>query len=284
MKRHLIISALLFLMLGIPYYSNAQVMDSPPRDGVYDKIHTNERKPIPYSALREADVVWSNRIWRAIDLRQKLNQPFYFPENPHNGWRNFMTVVMDALKEGTITAYQISPTDEFTVPLTYEEIISNLERSDTVQLTRPYPPYEPYDTVLSTKFNSQDVKMIRLKEDVYFDKQRSIMDVRIIGLCPVRDSYDENGVFRGKEPLFWIYYPEIRPVLAKAEVFNRFNDAERRTYEDIFWKRMFESYIIKEKNVYDRKIADYAQGLDALLESERIQNELFLFEHDLWEF
>ncbi len=119
--------------------------------------------------------------------------------------------------------------------------------------------------------------MIRIKEDIYFDKQRSQMDVRIIGVCPVRDNYDENGVFRGKEPLFWIYYPEIRPVLAKAEVFNRFNDAERRTYEDIFWKRMFESYIIKEKNVYDRKVADYAQGLDALLESERIQNQLFSF-------
>lgn len=284
MKRHIIIAAILFLMTGISLGSFAQVMDSPPRDGVYEKIHSFERKPIPYAPLREADVTWQNRIWRAIDLRQKINQPFYFPENPYSGWRNFMTVVMDALKEGTITAYQISPTDEFTVPLTYQEILSNLESSDTVQLTRSYPPYDMYDTVLSTRFSSLDVKMIRIKEDWFFDKQRSQMDVRILGICPVRDNFDENGNFRGKEPLFWIYYPEIRPVLAKAEVFNRFNDAERRTYEDIFWKRMFDSYVIKEKNVYDRKIADYAQGLDALLESQRIQGELFKFEHDLWEF
>ncbi|HRY33222.1 MAG TPA: gliding motility protein GldN [Bacteroidales bacterium] len=284
MKRSVITIALLFLLAGVTLRSGAQVMDSPPRDGIFDKIHTVERKPIPYSALREADVIWSNRIWRAIDLRQKINQPFYYPENPHNGWRNLMTVIMDALKEGTISAYQISPTDEFTSPLTYEEILGSLERTDTVQLVRPYPPYDMYDTVMTTKFNPMDIKMFRLKEDVYFDKQRSEMGVRIIGLCPVRDNFGEDGVFRGKEPLFWVYFPEIRQILAKAEVFNRFNDAERRTYEDIFWKRMFDSYIIKEKNVYDRKIADYAIGLDALLESERIQDELFKFEHDLWEF
>lgn len=280
MKKQIILF-LLSIVLGSAY---AQVMDSPPRDGVFDKIHTVERKPIPYSPLREADVVWSTRIWRAIDFRQKINQPFYYPENPYNQWRNLMTVIMDALKEGTITAYQVTPTDEFTVPLTYQEIMSRLESSDTVQLPRPYPPYDLYDTVIQVKFNPNDIKMLRIKEDQFFDKQRSMMDVRIIGVCPVRDNFDENGNFRGRDPLFWLYFPEIRPVLAKSEVFNRFNDAERRTYDDIFWKRMFDSYIYKEKNVYDRKIIDYAQGLDALLESERIKGELFKFEHDLWEF
>ena len=284
MKTRIILFALTILGLGLSLNGYSQVMDSPPRDGVFDKIHTNERKPIPYCALREADVVWSKRIWRAIDLRQKINQPFYYPENPQNGWRNLMTVLMDALKEGTITAYAVTPTDEFTTPLTYQEIMGRLEKSDTVQLPRSYPPYDLFDTVIATKFNPNEVKMIRIKEDVFFDKQRSQQDVRIIGLCPVRDNYDENNNFRGRDPLFCIYFPEARNILAKADVFNRFNDAERRTYDDIFWKRIFESYIYKERNVYDRKIVDYATGLDALLESERVKNDLFKFEHDLWEF
>ncbi len=62
------------------------------------------------------------------------------------------------------------------------------------------------------------------------------------------------------------------------------NGAERRTYDEIFWKRVFGSYITKEENVYDREIADYAVGMDALLEAERIKNELSEFEHSLWEF
>jgi len=110
------------------------------------------------------------------------------------------------------------------------------------------------------------------------------MDVRILGLCPVKDDFDEDGIFRGYKPLFWIYFPEARPIFAKNEVFNRFNDAERRTYDDVFWKRMFGSYVYKEQNVYDRKIVDYAMGLDALLEAERVKNDLFKFEHDLWEY
>jgi hypothetical protein len=49
-------------------------------------------------------------------------------------------------------------------------------------------------------------------------------------------------------------------------------------------KRMFSSTIIKEGNVYDRRIDQYMVGLDALLEAQNIKNEIFNFEHDLWEY
>ena len=47
---------------------------------------------------------------------------------------------------------------------------------------------------------------------------------------------------------------------------------------------MFSSYIIKEANVMNRKIQQYMLGLDALLEAERIKEEIFNIEHDLWEY
>jgi gliding motility associated protien GldN len=192
---------------------------------------------------------------------------------------------MDALKEGTITAYDASSTtDEFLVPLTYQEIMNRLERVDSVPMQKPYPPYDWYDTVISVKFNPSDVKRFRIKEDWFFDKQRSVMEVRILGICPVRDNFDEKGLFRAYDPLFWIYFPEARPVFAKAEVFNRNNSSARKTYDDIFWKRMFTSYVYKEDNVYDRRISDYSTGVDALMEAERVKNDLFTFEHNLWEF
>lgn len=273
------------VMVGIAKTADAQVLDSPPRDGIYDKNVTIEKKPISYPWVREADVVWRKRIWRVIDLREKLNQPFYYPEVPHNDLRSLTQVVLDALKEGAITAYDASSTtDEFLVPLTYQEIMNRLEKNDSATIQRPYPPYDWYDTVISVKFNPSDVKRFRIKEDWFFDKQRSVMEVRILGICPVRDNFDENGIFRAYDPLFWIYFPEARPVFAKAEVFNRNNSAARKTYDDIFWKRMFTSYIYKEDNVYDRRISDYATGIDALMEAERIKEDLFNFENNLWEF
>ena len=214
-----------------------------------------------------------------------MNQAFYFPEIPHNNWRNLTTVLFDALKEGKITAYDaMSPTDEFVVPLTYVDIMKRLEGFDTVSIQRLKPPYEFHDTIVARTFNPSEIKRFRIKEDWFFDKQRSVMEVRIIGICPVKDNLDKNGVFRAYEPLFWIYYPEARPILAKAEVFNFKNGAERRSYDDVFWKRLFASYVYKEENVFDRKITDYAQGIDALLESDRIKRELIDFEEQMWEY
>ena len=136
-------------------------------------------------------------------------------------------------------------------------------------------------------FNRNSVKKWRLKEEWFFDKQRSVMDVRILGLAPLQEDRDEvNGQLLGTfSPLFWVYFPEAREVLINAEVFNLVkNDAERRTYDDIFWKRMFSSIIIKEANVMDRKVNEFKIGLDAVLEAERIKAEIFNIEHDLWEY
>ena len=85
-------------------------------------------------------------------------------------------------------------------------------------------------------------------------------------------------------PLFWVYYPEARKLLANSEVFNRENDAARLSFDDMFQKRLFGSYIYKESNVYDRRIEDYRTGINALLESEKIKEDISNFEHDMWEF
>jgi gliding motility associated protien GldN len=141
--------------------------------------------------------------------------------------------------------------------------------------------------LIKIPFNRNTVKKWRVKEEWFFDKQRSIMDVRIIGLAPLQEGKDEStekpdGSFN---PLFWVYFPEAREILINAEVFNLVkNNAERRTYDDIFWKRMFGSTIVKESSVMDRKINEYMVGLDALLEADRIKTEIFNIEHDLWEY
>lgn len=277
----------LFLILAITFaagLSQAQVLEGPPRDGVYDKTAIMQVQPIAYPYLREADVVWTKRIWRLIDLREKLNQPLYFPERPQNGWRSFVTILMDGLQEGSITAY--SPlSDQFLVPITYKELMDQLETPQRMTLKRPDNPDIEYDTIIKKIFDPADVKKIRLKEDWYFDRQRSVMEVRILGICPVMDDLDEKGEYRGPKPLFWVYFPECRNLFSKNEMFNLKNGAAGRlTYDDVFMKRIFSSYIYKEENVYDRTIGDYATSVGALLEAEKAKGKLFEFESSLWEY
>lgn len=282
MKKIKFLVVTLILLVALTRCGNAQILDNQPQDVIHYDNDLVDIKPIPMPTVRQADIMWSKRIWREIDMRQKMNQPFYFPLEQHNNWRNFITVIMDALKEGSITAYDISSTDEFNIPLNYQEIISR--QIDTMHMTlkRSTPPYNEYDTVIYSQFDPTKVTRIRIKEDWYFDKKRSQMMVRIYGICPVMIKERNGEEF--SEPLFWIYYPEAKPVLAHAEVFNRFNDAARRSYDEIFMKRIFSSYIYKEQNVYDRRISEYAQGLDALLEAERVKAELMNFEQSLWEY
>lgn len=284
MKKALFILLTTLVLAGMDLPSRAQVLEGPPRDGVYDRTAIKDVKPIPYPYLREADITWTRRIWRVIDLREKMNQPFYFPEKPQNGWRSFMQILHDGLKEGTITAY--SPlNDQFLVPNTYQELMDQLQSSKKMTLKRPYEPYDDYDTVITKTFEPSDVKQLRVKEDFYFDRQRSVMEVRILGICPVMDDIDDQGNYRGPKPLFWVYFPECRNLFAQNEIFNLKNGvAGRMTYDDVFMKRMFSSYIYKEENVYDRQINEYATGMDALLESEKAKNNLYEFESNLWEY
>jgi gliding motility associated protien GldN len=253
-------------------------------DGVYVKEHYPTRKVVPYTHLREADVMWATRIWRKLDLREKINHPLYYPTERIKDRRSLTQVIVEAVQEGSLTAYDVMD-DEFTLTLTKAEIEKKLMRIDTEYIENPDPPYDLQMTIIEEPFQPKTVKEYRLKEDWFFDKQRSVLDVRIIGICPVQDNIDPlTGEVRGSTPMFWIYFPEARNIFASAEVFNRSNDAERRTLEDIFWKRVFGSYVYKEKNVYDRLIQDYKQGIDQLLEAEKIKQEIFFLEHDLWDY
>ena len=284
MKKALFLVLFFVLLAGVNLTSYSQVLEGPPRDGVYDKTAITQVQPIPYPYLREADMIWTKRIWRVLDMREKMNQPFYFPEKPQNNWRSFIQIILDGLKEGTITAYS-ALSDQFLTPNTFKEIMDQLQKTERKTLKRPYEPYEEYDTVIARNFESADVKSLRIKEDFYFDRQRSVMEVRILGICPVIDDIDENGVYRGPKPLFWIYFPECRNLFAKNEMFNMKNgSAGRMTYDDVFMKRMFSSYVYKEENVYDRAISEYALGQDALLEAEKAKNTLLEFESNLWEY
>jgi hypothetical protein len=46
---------------------------------IYDKQNIGNRRPINYTSLREGDVAWEKRVWRDIDMREKQNQPLYYP-------------------------------------------------------------------------------------------------------------------------------------------------------------------------------------------------------------
>jgi gliding motility associated protien GldN len=254
-----------------------------PLDNIFDKEHIRNKKPVPYPSLREADILWSKRVWRIIDLREKMNLPMYYPITAKDDRYSLISLLLQGIQYEGLPAYSTAD-DEFKVRINYEDV--NEAMGATTEVTEVLnPETNLFEEVTITRdVRVEEVKQIMVKEIWYFDRNYSRMDVRIIGLCPIREYTNDAGEVL-KRQTFWINYPEARDLFARNEVFNATNDAQRRSFDDIFTKRYFGSYIVQETNMYDnRSIESYAAGIEAMLESERIKNEIFNFEHDLWEF
>ena len=253
-------------------------------DGIITKENSINRRFIPYTYLREADVQFQKRVWRSIDMREKINQPLYYPTEFVTSRISFLQVITKYIMTDEIIAFQ---DEEFLIPYRANDIKGKLRKQgdsiDNVQFTATG---EEVRTKILPAADSlwmyRSFSQLKLKEEWFFDKQKSVLEVRILGLGIA--TIDENKPELDPLILFWVYFPACRPYFAKHEVYNTKNDAERRTYDDIFWKRLFNSYIEKESNVYDRRISEYTKGIDALLESDKIKNDIFLYEHDLWHF
>lgn len=286
MKRfsHIVLLALVNLLtLAV----SAQVSIFQPgdyKDGVYDKENAVNRRFIPYTHLREGDVTWERRVWRTIDIREKINQQLYFPVENNLTRISIMQLMTKYILSDQIKAFS---DEEFLVPYEKSAIRDKMVlKADSVDQEQFDENGNSYTIRVAGSIDStwiyENFCEIEIKEDWFFDKQKSSLEVRIIGL-------GFNVMLKGKEDLgcnsfFYVYFPACRPFFAKHEVFNVKNDSERRTFEDIFWKRQFASTIKKESNVFDRKIENYSKGLDALLESDRIKGDIFRLEHDLWQF
>lgn len=291
----ILLGGFLFVSLAFNGYAQQEMKEPLVNDGIYERETIKQRIPIPYPHLREADMMWTKRIWRTLDLRERMNHPLYFPTSRMHDRSSLVQRLMDAIKYNEINAYDAMD-DEFSALISYDQILTLLEAKDRER--QDVSPITGNDTTIIIKGSIpwQQIRELEIKEEWFFDKQHSTMQVRIIGICPYRVymRYPQGGGGEDLEmagqlmriPLFWVYYPHARSVLANTAVFNDYNDAQRNSFDDIFFKRRFSSYIKRESNVFNnRNISEYSYGgIPNMQESERIRSDIFTFEHDLWEY
>lgn len=250
-------------------------------DGLVPKTLMQENRVMPWEPIREADIAWEKRIWRVIDTREKMNLSFRYPEKP------FIILLKELAENEELVAFK---DETFKEKLSVAELQGKFSSMDTVTIFDE-ETYEQKIKVVPNDLNPNDINLYRVKEIWFYDEETSRLRVRILGISPIKEHYDdETGVFKYAEPLFWIYYPAVREPLSKHQVFNEFNDAGPTTWYDLFESRFFSSYIFKITNVFSNRVEDYFDkssdyfGRDMLLESQKIKEELFNFEHDLWSY
>jgi len=245
-----------------------------------------EKKPVPYPYIREADVMWAKDIWRTIDLRQRMNIPLRYPiEGSMSGGDRYSLfgLLMEGIKTEEITPYEYVPNIGWKDPfskITTLSAIYGATNADSI-------PDENGN--IEVRPANNQIWQFMVQEQWFFDKKHSVMNVRIIAIAPVfYNLYDEFG-----DPLpqptrsipFIVNFPQCRRLFATHAIYNENNDAQPISYDDLFFQRKFASTIIAESNVYgNRELASFKTGTDILLEADRIKQDLFIMEHDLWEY
>ncbi len=276
------IGVIVFMLTVASKQTNAQIIN-----GAFEQIDIVQKKPMPLPTVREADVFWSQKIWRIIDLREKINQPLYFPSEEMEGRINLISLLLKGIENGQITPYDASYDDDFKIPMSFAQVKESFGAEATQEEKVDFDTGERTMVTVQGEIRPNDIKQYMLKEDWYFDKQTSTLNVRIIGICPIREfvrAGDASGEVQ-RQKLFWVYYPEVRPLLATNLVLNPYNEARQMSFDDVFIKRFFNSYIVQESNVLNnREISAYLSGKNAMLESKRIEEKIFNFEQDLWEY
>jgi gliding motility associated protien GldN len=216
-----------------------------PTEKVNYPMTRNKSGYYEYPKLIEKDIAISKRIWRTIEAN--ASNAFLFDNN-----KLFQLLVKNIEETKTIIAYDVA-SDEFKKELDIAALKSKIAKQD---------------------FN---VVGFKIKEDWFYNSSWQLSESRIIGLCPII-----ADKATGKQTtLFWVYYPQLRNVLA-SEKFAVKNNPLIATFDDAFQFRYFSSNIYKESTIYDKEIADYKTGNAIKEEAERIELGMIDSEHDCW--
>ncbi len=261
-------------------------------DGGYDH-HPQDDKgiPLPWQNVRESDMLWKKRVWREIDAREKQNVAFMYAGDEHTGGGMFIEILIDAVSTGKVAAYSTID-DRFTTPYTRADLYEQLRgKPDTNYVINPVDESETM-VVTYKEFDPATVTKYRLIEDWIFDRGTGKMVVRIVGIAPIKDIYGPDGSFRGSQPMFWLYYPDLRETLARYETVNPANDMHRATWDEFFEDRKFASRITKVSNATGGIAGGRGQGfkesgmsdMEALYQDKAAANATFNKEHDMWEY
>ncbi|RFM26593.1 type IX secretion system ring subunit PorN/GldN [Deminuibacter soli] len=259
-------------------------------DNAVERNLVKERTPLTYENIREDDAVYRQKVWRVIDAREKMNLPFRYAATEDNGNQRFISILYSAINgTDSVTAFSADD-DRFTTPLTKEQVVKSLSGGagfDTVDVT------DLNGNVVKREVRGKQIPIdsiykFKVKEEWIFDKESSRMFVRILGIAPMMRLRTSSGMDLGEDVvLFWVYYPDLRPTLAKYEVYNGKNYGGRMSWEELFESRMFSSYLVKSTidNPFDKEFKEYIKDpLFRLLEGENVKDKIFNYEQSLWSY
>jgi gliding motility associated protien GldN len=297
-KRHIGIFILAFVLYTTTYaQSNLLNAKNPSNIGVKtdQQLAVDNDKPLEYGYIDDRDILWSKVVWEFIDLNERINLPMYYPvdtTNVSNNRRSLFDTLLRGIKSGKIT--EVYDDSYFTAKMTKSEISKKLYRVDTTEagideLNAGATNIDEY--IDKINLTSQDIEGFRIKGLWYFDKRQGELKYRLLAIAPVAPDVQTMGRedmdISEQLALFWVWFPDARPILHEMKVFNSKNSAYPISFDHLLNARRFNSIIYREENIYgNRDVSSYVKGnaLFQVIESNKIKDDIRNKELDMWNY
>lgn len=212
----------------------------PPMDGYYKNEMYNNAKAFNYPPIDSRDVKFYKRVWRDIDVNDPKNSLFNTPG------ATLADIVLEGLRTGKLAAYEPSATNSDSTFAKRIALVNALSRFQDSTLVDQFDKdgNKIGSKMVLNDFNAASITKFRTKEDIYFDKKRSMVVTRIIGIAPLK-AIQAAGTTVGEAPVFWLYFPQCRDFFATKDI----SDPDRNLYDtsldDIFVQRKYNSTIVR---------------------------------------
>ncbi len=249
----------------------------PTTDGFYQVNNLEDAVPFAYPEVNLKNIRFYKRVWRDIDLKDERNYIYAIPGN------SLMEVIMKGIETGKLTPYNPED-DSFKGKLSASEGIARFADSVLV------PIFDDEGNQIDSRmtlneFNPERVTKFRIKEDIFFDKQRGRLETRIIGVAPLMDitTSSELATSVGSTPAFWLYFPQLRYSLVKVDISDPDRGLYDMTMDDLFVQRKFASKIVRESSPGMLQQATYA-GTDSTQTNNaaNLEDKLETYKKKLW--
>jgi gliding motility associated protien GldN len=280
-------------------FSQANILSakSPQEIGVRTEaqIATDNDEPLEYGYVDDRDIMYSKMTWEKVIVDERVNFPLYYPVDTNNigsNRRSLYDVLNKAIKEGEIE--NVYDDSYFTAKRSLKDLDDITRKVDTLDIGYDQLNADGFvdpEYITTRVIASYDVSAYLIKGLWYFDKRQGELKYRLLGIAPAAadvnfiDSDDEAN--KEPNPLYWVFFPDVRNILHQAKAFNNKNSAVPFSFDHLLNARRFNGYVYKEENVYgDRTVDEYINdnALMQLLESDRIKEKIRNFEMDMWSY
>lgn len=271
----------------------------------------------PHSAypIVDADIQYKSTIWRKMDLREKINQPFFSKNN------QLSKFLLEGVNSKLLVAFSddslktILTSTEFSERMKDKRIKIKSQYSDKElkaglgggnssssnddsdngwgnSVDKDSSSAENDDwsdsgvdaTKIVTDYLINDLFIIEIKENVIIDRKRSRLyyDIQALTLKAPADNSGQEAIIAS------FSYKQLHEYLKKRNDciwFNPNNEMQHRNMADAFDLRFFNAPIIKKGNGADQFISEES-GMDAkkiLKKSQKLEQQLQDKEAEMWE-